>query len=121
MEDGDSGQVQGIAGGSLKGTDAPLAEDHVLVAPGHDVLRAHQQLLDGVGQAPLDEDGLSRLAQLLQKLKVLHVPGAHLDDVHVLEERQVVGVHDLGDDGQSGLPLGLQQQLDAVAFRPWKS
>ena len=117
VEDGHGGQVQGVAGGRLEGADAPLTEDDVLVASGHNVLRAHQQLLDGVGQAALQEDGLFGLAQLLQKLKVLHVPGTHLDDVHILEEGQVVGIHDLGDDGQAGLPLGLQQQLNAVGLQ----
>ena len=117
MQGGHGGQVQGVPGGGLKGADAPLAQDHVLVAPGHDILSTHQQLLQGVGQAPLEEDGLAGVTQLLQQFKVLHVPGAHLDHVHVLEQGQVVGVHDLGNDGQAGGPLGLQQQLDAVGLQ----
>ena len=117
VEDRHGGQVQGIAGGCFEGADAPLTEDDILVAPGHNVLRAHQQLLDGVGQAALEKNGLLGLAQFLQKLKVLHVPGTHLDDVHVLEEGQVVGVHDFSDDGQTGFPLGLQQQLNAVGLQ----
>ena len=117
VEGGHGGQVQGVPGGRLKGADAPLAQDHVLVAPGHDVLGAHQQLLEGVGQAPLQEDGLAGVAQLFEQLEVLHVPGAHLDHIHVLEQGQVVGVHDLGDDGQAGGLFGLQQQLDAVGLQ----
>ena len=50
------GQVQRVAGVGLEGADAPLAEDHVAVAPGHDVLGAHQQLPQRVGQAPLQKD-----------------------------------------------------------------
>ena len=53
MQNGHCGQVQGIAGLGLKGTDAPLTEYDVLIALAHDILRAHQKLLEGVGQAPL--------------------------------------------------------------------
>ena len=45
VEHGDDGQVHGVAGGGLEGADAPLAEDDLAVAPGHDILRAHKQLL----------------------------------------------------------------------------
>ena len=45
VQDRDDGQIHGVAGGGLKGADAPLAEDHLVIAPGHDVLCAHEQLL----------------------------------------------------------------------------
>jgi len=45
--------IQRVAGVCLKRADAPLAEDDALVAPGHDIFGAHEQLLQGVGQAAL--------------------------------------------------------------------
>ena len=53
-----------VAGEGLIGADAPLAEDDLFVALCHDVLSAHQQLLDGIGQTPLEQDGLVKPAQL---------------------------------------------------------
>ena len=108
---GDAGQVQGVAGVALEGADAPLAEDHVLVAAGHDVLGAHQPLLIGGGHAPLDHDGLVLMAHGLEQVEVLHVPGADLDHVHVLEEGQLAQVHQLRHDGEAGLLPGHLQVL----------
>ena len=115
-------QVEGVAGVGLKGADAALAEDDLLVAAGHDVFGAHQQLLDGVGTGrALSRMGLFGLAQLLEQLEVLHVARADLDDVHVLEQRQVVDVHDLGNDRQTGAALGLQQQLYTLVMQALES
>ena len=44
---------------------------------------------NGAGQAPLEKDGLVRLAQFLEQVKVLRVPGAHLDHIHLLKQGQV--------------------------------
>ena len=113
------GQVEGIAGVGLVGADAPLAQDHVGVAAGHDVLRAHQPLLDGGGQAALEQDRLAGLAQQAQQVEVLHVAGAHLDAVHLLVENfDIVGAHDFRDDGQSGSSPGFLQQGEALVFQP---
>ncbi len=46
------------------------------------------------------------MAHRLKKVKVLHIPGADLDDVHIPEEGQLGKVHQLGDDGQAGFLLG---------------
>ena len=59
------GDVQCIAGGCLKGADAALAEDDIGVPRSQDVFRAHEEFLQRVGEAPLEQDGLFYLAQLL--------------------------------------------------------
>ena len=110
-------QIQGVAGSRFKGADAPLAEDHLLIAAGHDVFRAHEQLLQGVGQTALEKDGLVDLPQLLEQLEVLHVARPHLDHIHVLKQRQMVGVHDLRYNGQARFLLCLLQQADAFAVQ----
>ena len=43
-----------------------LAEDHILIAAGHDVLGAHQPLLVGGGHAPFDHDGFVLMAYGLE-------------------------------------------------------
>ena len=117
VEHGHGGEVQGVAGVVVKGADAPLAKDDLLIAAGHDVLGAHQELFEGVGEAPLEEDGLIRLAQLPEEVEVLHVPGPHLQDVHILKERQVHDAHDLRHDGKAGLLPGDLQKLQALGLQ----
>ena len=108
MQYGYGGQIQGIAGGSLKGTDAPLAENDVFIALAHDVLRAHEQLLNGIGQAALQQNGLSGLAKFLQKIKILHIPGAHLNHIHIREQVQGRNRHQLCHNWKAGGFLGFQ-------------
>ena len=110
------GQIQGIAGGGLKSADAPLTQDDLLVALAHNVFCAHQQFLQSVGQSTLEEDGLFGFAQFLQQVKVLHIPGAYLNDVHIGEQIQGGDVHNLGDDGKSCGFLGLQKKFDAFSL-----
>ena len=107
-------QIQGVPGGLLKGPDAPLAEDHVGVALAHNVFCTHQQFFNGVRQATLQQDWLAGLAQLPEQIEILHIPGAYLDDVHVLEKVQGGDIHDFRDDGHTRGLLGFQQQPDAV-------
>ena len=103
-----SGQVQSIAGGGFKGADAPLAEDYVFIALAHDVLRAHEQLLNGIGKSALQQNGLSGLAKFLQKIKILHIPGAHLNHIHIREQVQGRNRHQLCHNWKAGGFLGFQ-------------
>ena len=108
-------EVEGVAHTGLKGADAPLAEDDVLVALGHDVLGAHHELFQRVGKTALEQDGLFLAAYGLEQLKVLHVAGTDLNEVHVLEQGQMLGVHDLGDDGGTGGAAGQLEQVQTFA------
>ena len=111
-------EVERVARRSLEGAYAALAEDYVLVAVRHDILRAHEQLFYRVREAALDEYRLARLAELLQQFEVLHIARADLNHVHVLEERQMVRVHDFRDYRQPRLFFGFEQQVDAVGLEP---
>jgi len=112
------GKVQGVAGVGFVGADAALAEDHIGVAASHDVLGAHEPLLDGGGKAALEQDGLLRLAQEAEQVEVLHVAGAYLDAVHLLiEDFDIIGAHDLGHNGQAGNGTGFLQQLQAIILQ----
>ena len=44
MEHGHGGQIQGVAGIIAVGTDAAFTQNHTLVAAGHDIFGAHEQL-----------------------------------------------------------------------------
>ncbi len=116
VQHGHGREVERVAGVVAEGADAALAEDDLLVAAGHDVFRAHQQLLERVGQAALEEDGLVRFAELAQQIEILHVACADLQNVHVVEQRKIRDAHDLGDDGQARLFPGDFQQLKALGF-----
>ena len=111
-------KVEGVAHTGLEGADAALAEDDVLVALGHDVLGTHHELFQRVGEAALEQDGLLLAADGLEQLEVLHVAGTDLDEVHVLKQGQVLGVHDFGDDGGAGGAAGQLEQVEALAAHP---
>ena len=97
-----------------------LAEDHLLIAAGEKVLRRQQEILHRGGQPPLQQYRAAQLAQRLQQCVILHVPGAHLQDVHVLQQRQLGGVSDLRDDGQTRVAARLHQQLYPGGTQPLK-
>ena len=120
MKHDHAGEVEGVAHTGLKGADAALAENDVLVALGHDVLGAHDELLEGVGETALEQDRFFLTAYSLEQFEVLHIAGAHLDEVYVLEERQMFGVHDLGDDGRAGGTAGQLEQVETLAAHPLK-
>ena len=120
VQNGDCGKVEGVPGGGLKGADAPLAEDDLAVALAHDIFGAHEQLLQGVGKSPFQQNGLVGLAQLFQKVKVLHIPRTYLNDIHIGEQIEGGNVHDLRDDGQPRGLFGLQKQPDALVLHALK-
>lgn len=118
VEHDHAGEVEGVPHTGLEGADAALAEDDVLVALGHDVLGAHDELLQRVGKAALEQDGLLLTAHGLEQLEVLHIAGTDLNEVHILKEGQMLGVHDLGDDGGAGGTAGQLEQVEALAAHP---
>ena len=106
-----TGKVQRVAHTGLKGADAALAQDDVLVALCHDVLGTHHELFQRVGKAALEQYRLFLAANGLKQLKVLHIAGTYLNEVHVFKQGQVLGVHDLGHNGRTG---GTARQLEQV-------
>ena len=113
-----SGNIQSIAHAVFKGADAALAQHHVGVSGGHDVLGAHHQFLQRGAEAALEQHRNVGASHRLEQLKILHVAGADLDHVHLFphKQRNVDAVHQLGDNGLSGDRPGFGQQLQP--FRP---
>ena len=54
------------------------------------------------------------MGERMEQLEVLHVSGAHLDDVDFIEEGKLGDVHDFGDYRKPCLLAGLKQQLDPL-------
>ena len=118
VDDGHSGEVEGVAGVLLEGADAALAEDDLLVAARHDILGAHDPLFDGVAQAALEQHRLVHLADGLQQLEVLHIAGTDLHHIHILFKfGDAVLAHQLGNDGQTGGLASLYHVEDALGLK----
>ena len=111
----DGGQVECVARVRLERADTALAQNHLLIAARHDVLRAHQPLLDGRRQTALKQNRLANLTQLFQQVEILHVARADLNAVHLVHEGvNVVGGHQLGHDGQPGLLAGMAEHVQPL-------
>ena len=106
-------EVERVARARLIRADAALAQDDVGVALAHDVLGAHEQLVNGASQAALEKHGLAGAADLLEQVEVLGVARADLPQVDVVleEERHLAHVHDLGHDGHPKLGACLTKQV----------
>src|ERR1035437_7054842 len=113
--------IAGIAGSGLEGPYAALAQNHVGVAVGHNVLGGHEQFLDGGTHAALQQYRPAAAAQRFQQREILHIAGAHLHAVGVLRHHFHVAIaHDLGDDAEPGALLGLTKQFQPLQFHALK-
>src|SRR6202008_3038108 len=79
----DHAQIERVARVVRERANAALAEDHVVIAFGHDVFSGHQKFVEGRGHAALQEHGLTRAASNFEKRKILHVAGADLNYVRI--------------------------------------
>src|ERR1022692_2360972 len=68
------GDIAGIAGGGLEGPYAALAQNHVRVAVGHNVLGGHEQFLDGGTHAAFEQHRTAAAAQRIQQRKIAGRP-----------------------------------------------
>jgi hypothetical protein len=85
----------------LERPDAALAEEHVRVAVGEDVLGREQPFLDAHVHAALEQDGLAAAGGLGDEGEILRVARADLEDVGVLRDQfhVALGEH-FGDDAE---------------------
>ena len=112
MEHRHGGKIERVSRIIVKRADAALAEDDLLVAARHDVLGAHQQLLERSGETALEQNGLAEPSELLEQVEVLHIARADLNDVHIREKVERGGAHDLGNDRKPGFLPGDLQKLE---------
>ena len=115
LHHGDGGAVQRVARRLLVCPDAAFAQHDLVSAVGHEVFGGHQPLLDGRGKPSLEEHGHSRLADLLEKLEVLHVARPDLEHVDVVgHHRDIAWGDDLCGDGHAEFITCLAQILQAL-------
>jgi hypothetical protein len=119
LYDRDRGQVQEIAGVAVEAAHAALAQDDVVVPLGQDVLGGEQQLVDGGGDAPLEQHGAPAPPRGTQQRVVLHVARAYLHDVRVVRhDLDGLGIHRLGDDRETGRLAGAREMREARFAEP---
>ena len=121
MQHKHSREVERVARVIMKRADAAFAEDDLLVAAGHDVFRAHQQLFERVGQAALEQDGLVRLAKLTQQVKFCIFRAPTCKTSTSSNSGRSVMLSDLGDDGQAVSCRGDLPAQGPSALSPAKS
>ena len=112
-------EVEHVARGRVEAAHAALAENHLAVALGEDVLRAQQQIVIVAAMPRLSSTGLPSFPTVLQQRIVLHVARADLDAVGVLgDESRALFVHRLGDDRQSRFLARACEQLEPLDSEP---
>ena len=112
---GNCAEIKRVACARLEGADPSLAQDDLLVADREDVFGCPKPLIDGAGEAALEQDRTVDLAELAQEVEVLHVAGADLQDVnHLRHAPDLIDGHHLADDRHAGRPAGGGKQFEAV-------
>ena len=111
----DNTQIERVAGMVCKSPDPALAQDNAVVPLSHDVFRGHEKLVESGGEPALEEHGFLRAAGGFEQRKILHVPGADLDDVRIaLDQIEAFTVDSLGYDLEADFRANLGQ--DSQAF-----
>src|SRR4029453_15833648 len=95
------GYIESIPCCGLEGSNSALAQDHVVIATRQNVLGREQPLLDGGGNAPLEQHGFASVPKLAKQRVILHVARTHLEHVVVLPNQlDLADVHHFGDELQ---------------------
>src|SRR4051812_12447172 len=103
MHDRNCGEVEHIARGRIEASHAPLAEYHVLISLGQDVLRAEEKIIDRSCHSALEQHRLLHFADGLEQRVVLHVARADLNAVGDFGHQLCAfGVHRLCDNWKPG-------------------
>ena len=115
FQDGNGVEIERVTGGGFERADPAFAEQDVHVSFAQDVFGAHDQIGDRGAEPALEQDRQMTPAHFFQKGKILHVACPDLEAVGIfLDQGQVPGVHDLGDNRQPGFSAGRGQETQAV-------
>ncbi len=98
----DRGNVDCIGGTWVESSAPPLAQHHVVVTFGQDVLGSHQPLIDRRRRAPMQHHRLHGLARIFEQDEILHVVGADFKHVSMVGgELNMAGLDHLGQSRQT--------------------
>ncbi len=111
----DDGQIERVAAVIGERSDAPFAENHLIVAAGQYVFRGHEPFFQRGAHATFEQHRLARLRYPLEEREVLHIAGANLNDVDcLLNRRGMIGVHQLGNDADARALTSLLEDFQAL-------
>ena len=114
----DRGEVQREARRRFKCANSPLAQHNLVIALEQQIFGGGEGLLHGAAEAALEYDRKAALARGGQQGEVLHVPCTDLQPVdHRGQPLDVLGIDNLGDDGETRPFPGLGQQVKAVPLQ----
>src|SRR5690606_15673094 len=81
-----------------------------------DVLSRIQELLNRTGNTPLDHDRLSCLAQSIQQVEILGIPGADLEDINIIHHFvNLRYLHDFRNDLNAGCLCPPMPHLESLS------
>ncbi len=112
-DQGDSGDVKGVAQFGLEGADAAFTQHHVGISSRQQVFGRQQPLPDAGRRTALEKDRAFRDGHLPQQGEVLHVARPHLQHVGVLgNQLDVFRAQHFGDHRQAGYSARFAQQTE---------
>ena len=121
VNDWDRRNIHRVSRVGLKGSNAALAQNHLVVPARHDVFRRQQQLFQRGRDPALEQHRLAYLPQLAQQIKVLHVARSYLQNIHIGQHhRNLRNLHHLTDYEKFEFLSRLAHQLQRVFSVPLK-
>ena len=121
FDDGDGGKVERVGRVGFERSNAAFAKEQVGVVVGQDVFPWQQPFFDLHGQAAFEQDRLSGSSGGNQKLKVLGVARADLNDVRVFGHKFGMRFGEqFGNDGEAGFAARFGQELQSLGTQPLK-
>src|SRR5579863_2882388 len=102
-------------------SDPPLAQDHIVISPGHYVFRREQQFFQRRRNPSFHQNRLAHLPQFAQQIKVLHVARPNLQNIHIRQHhRNLRNLHHFADHQQIEFLSRFAQQFQRIFAMPLK-
>src|SRR6185369_11950610 len=114
-------EIQGVAGGGLKGADAPFAKDDMGVSLCKDVFGSGEELLQSGAHPPFQEDRFLYPPDFTEQIEVLHVPCANLEQIRgFCHQTNSIRAHDFGHYGKPRLFACLHKKFEPLLAQSLK-
>ncbi len=108
----DRGNIQRISRVSFERANAALTSNDVVIPASHNVFSGEQQFFKRRRNPALQQDWSFQFSQFAQQIEILHIPRAHLQNVHVRQHHfDLRNFHHLADHQQVELVSGFAQKF----------